>query len=387
MYKHFFILLILCIVGFELIAQQSDSLDTKKTSFKYKGELSAWVHVNTENPYPMYIGGRYIPQLNLEIPLIKMRMIDFELSANIYGTGGIQFFDSASFSGDVKPYRGWARYSTKQFEFRVGLQKIDFGTATMLRPLRWFDQIDPRDPLQLTSGVWGGLARYYFLNNTNIWVWGLYGNKNPKGMEVMKSISTIPEFGGRIQTPIPRGEAGISYHHRIADPSDFVGLSALYDEIPENRIGIDAKWDLFVGLWFEGSWVSKSKDVGNLTNQELFTIGTDYTFGIGSGLNVTLEHMLSSFDKEAFSFSKTTNFTALSIRYPIGVFDNLNVILYYDWTNNLMYNFINWYRQFDKYTLYIMGYWNPKANKLPTMGPEENLYGGVGIQLMFALNH
>ena len=60
-----------------------------------------------------------------------------------------------------------------------GLQKINFGSATMLRPLMWFDQVDPRDPLQLTDGVWGVLGRYYFLNNANIWLWGLYGNKNP----------------------------------------------------------------------------------------------------------------------------------------------------------------------------------------------------------------
>ena len=68
------------------------------------------------------------------------------------------------------------RYSSDQFELRLGLQKINFGSASMLRPLMWFDQMDPRDPLHLTDGVWGLLARYYFLNNANIWLWGLYGN-------------------------------------------------------------------------------------------------------------------------------------------------------------------------------------------------------------------
>nr|NQU89576.1 hypothetical protein [Bacteroidota bacterium] len=367
--------------------QAQEEHKTNKNELKFSGRLSAWGHLNTENPYPLYLGLRYIPQFNYEIPLQESRLIDFESSANIYGSSGIRFFDSVSADGDINPYRVWGRYSTRQFEVRVGLQKIDFGTATMLRALRWFDQLDPRDPLQLTDGVWGGLARYYFLNNTNVWIWALYGSDKPKGMELMGSNPAFPEFGGRVQTQIPRGEAGLSYHHRVADSRGLNGLMPAYSEIPENRIGIDARWDLVVGLWFEGAWVNKSRQMGVFTNQEIITIGTDYTFGIGSGLNVTLEHMLTAYDETAFRFARTSNFTALSAMYPIGMFDNINIILYYDWVNESMYNFINWYRQFDKYTLYVMGYWNPENNQLPTMGTEENLYGGIGIQLMFVLNH
>jgi hypothetical protein len=72
-------------------------------------------------------------------------------------------FNSFSSNGDIKPYRLWARYSTSQLEIRAGLQKINFGSANILRPLMWFDQMDPRDPLQLTDGVWGILGRYYTL--------------------------------------------------------------------------------------------------------------------------------------------------------------------------------------------------------------------------------
>ena len=87
----------------------------------------------------------------------------------------------------------------------------------MLRPLMWFDKIDPRDPLQLTDGVWGLLARYYFLNNANIWLWGLYGNEKPKTWEIGKTNQHYPEFGGRFQSPVPKGEAAVSYHFRMAD--------------------------------------------------------------------------------------------------------------------------------------------------------------------------
>ena len=350
-----FISLFFC--SFQLLAQEDHFLNIE--NLKVKGQLSAWGHLNTANPYPLYLGARYIPQLNYNIPLKNNRLIDFEASANIYGSTGIHFFDSASADGNINPYRVWTRYSTEQFEIRGGLQKLNFGSATMLRALRWFDQVDPRDPLQLTNGVWGGLARYYFLNNANLWLWVLYGNKEKKGLEFIETNAIIPEFGGRFQSPVPHGELAISYHHRAANSKSLFINDPSMDKIPENRIGIDGKWDLVVGLWFEGAWVHKSKNMGNFTNQEIFTAGTDYTFALGSGLNMVFEHMLIASDEKAFQFYKTTNLSALSASYSLGMFDNINVIVYYDWRNKSVYNFINWYRQFNRTTFYVMGYWNP----------------------------
>lgn len=384
----YFILVIIFTLFFSYLRGQENAVNPKK-EFYFKGQLSSWGHINPNNPYPFYLGGRYIPQVNYEIKLPESGLFDFEVSANISGQAGIHFFDSLSTDGKISAYRAWGRYSTEQLEVRFGLQKIDFGTAMMMRALRWFDQVDPRDPLRLTEGVWAGLGRYYFLNNVNIWIWGLYGNKNPKGMEIIKTNSSVPEFGGRIQLPVPLGETGISYHHRVADSRGFSEFIPAFKEIQENRIGLDAKWDLLVGFWLEAAWINKNKNIGLFTNQEIMTLGTDYTFGIGSGLNVILEHMLFSYDETAFNFENTTNFTGLSMNYPIGMFDNISAIFYYDWTNNSMYNFVNWFRQFDKTTLYIMGYWNPENAALPAMGieTEQNLFGGIGIQVMYVFNH
>lgn len=389
-------LTILCpLIFFATIAMGQDSTSRVKTQFLFKGQLSSWAHFNPNNPYPLYLGARYIPQLNYEVQLPKNKLIDFELSANAYGETGIHFIDSAQADGNINPYRIWARYSTEQLEVRVGLQKINFGSATMLRALRWFDQVDPRDPLQLTEGVTAILGRYYFMNNANLWLWALYGNKNRKGYEIVKTKEGVPEFGGRFQVPAFSGEAAISYHHRVADTqglSDALNYDASnpvpgYEEVPENRIGLDAKWDMLVGIWIEGVWVNKSKDMGLFTNQQLLSVGTDYTFGVGSGLNVVLEHMLLGYSQEPFQDVESTNFTALSAMYPIGMFDTINAIFYYDWRNKSVYNFVNWYRQFDHTTLYVMGYWNPESAQLPTSGSEMNLYGGKGIQVMFVFNH
>lgn len=378
---HYFLLMsVLQAIGQDTSRTVSDSLI-------FTGQLSTWAHYNPSNELPLYIGGRYLPEINYGINLPNNRLIDFEVSANTYGSLGMSFSDSSHAEGNIKPYRVWARYSTSQLEIRAGLQKINFGSANILRPLMWFDQVDPRDPLQLTDGVWGILGRYYFLNNANIWLWGLYGNKNPKGWEIAPANRKYPEFGGRFQTPIPRGELGLSYHHRVADTRELDSLVPAYDEIPENRIGLDARFDYVIGCWFETTYTRKSMGLGIFTNQEVINLGVDYTFGLGNGLYGIFEQLIYSTDQEAYAFENTVTFSLLSLSYPIGLFDNLSAIIYYNWTDNSLYNFINWQRDFSHFTLYVMAYWNPDDYYVPLQHSAENLYAGKGLQVMLVLNH
>jgi hypothetical protein len=336
---------------------------------------------------PVQLGGRYIPQLNYEVRWPDRRQLDFEASASLYGTGSWKAFDESTYHGRIKPYRAWTRYSTRQLELRLGLQKINFGSASMLRPLMWFDRIDPRDPLQLTDGVWGLLGRYYFLNNANVWLWGLYGNEKAKGWELAETKEDHPEFGGRIQAPIPSGEAAITYHHRVANTRARGALMPELDYIPENRFGLDVRVDYVVGMWVEGAWIQKTKDMGLYTHQEMMNVGMDYTFGIGNGLSVTLEHLLAAYDSRVFALENRTSFSALSFSYPLGLFDHLTAIFYRDWTNNNLYSFVNWQRQYNKITLYLMAYWNPGQYNLPAQRGSESLFAGRGIQIMFVFNH
>ena len=251
----------------------------------------------------------------------------------------------------------------------------------------WFDQIDPRDPTQFTDGVWGALGRYYFLNNANIWLWGLYGNKNPKGWEIAGTSKRQPEFGGRVQHPIPKGEAGLSFHHRAADTRGLNGAVPAFAEAPETRIGLDIKLDLAVGCWVEASWATNKKNLEEFTNQELFNAGVDYTFGIGNGLYAIVEQLLVFYGEQPFSFGNTTTLSLVSLSYPIGLFDNLGAIVYIDWANGKAYNFVNWTIQFDRTALYVMGYWNPTDNQIPGQTSTQNLYSGLGLQVLVLLNH
>jgi hypothetical protein len=84
----------------------------------FSGQLSAWVNYNPSNDLSLWLGGRYIPQLNYSHRLPNEKLIDFEVSANVNGSAGFHLFDSSATDGSIRPYRAWARYSTNQFELR-----------------------------------------------------------------------------------------------------------------------------------------------------------------------------------------------------------------------------------------------------------------------------
>ncbi len=385
MYNRILIAVILIAISIFGANAQTDSIKNSPHKYEFDGQASAYLSFSPDNDLDWFVGARYLPEIEYAYTFKNKSKLDFEVSANIYGTVLFHPFDNSQTDGDINPYRLWGRYSGEQYELRIGLQKIDFGTAMMLRSLRWFDEIDPRDPLKFTTGVYGGLGRYYFLNNANIWAWMLYGNENSRGFEILRNNKDIPEFGGRIQYPVPRGEIAGTYHHRSANSEDLQNFPS-YDNIPENRYALDGKWDVLVGLWFEAAYINKAKNVGMLTNQIYLTLGTDYTFGIGSGLNVTIEHLVMSFDEKAFAFENNSNLTATSIVYPLGFFDNISAMAYYSWDTKAVSLFLNYEHQFKKMVGYIMAYYNP--NSQSGIGTKyENSFSGPGVRIMLVYNH
>ncbi len=377
----------LCVILFLLFSGRAEAQD----SLSFKGQISAWGGGNPDAQLPGWVGGRFIPQLNFAHKLkgeslFKDGLVDFKVSANIYGNSFFNFCDSANFSGKVKPYRVWGRFSSDQFELRLGLQKINFGSASMLRPLMWFDKIDPRDPLQLTDGVWGALARYYFLNNANVWLWALYGNNEPKGWESFKTAKGSAELGGRIQYPLGKGEIALSYHHRYADSRSLSEQNLRFAGIPENRVGLDAKFDYGAGFWFEASYTVMGRNVGIYTNQRFFNFGIDYTFGVGNGLGVQVEQLFASYGEKPFDFSRSILFSLINLDYPVGMFDRVGGIFYIDWKSGALYNFLRWQRDFKLFSLYLTAWANPKKYNIPAQSAGQNIYAGAGGQLMLVYN-
>jgi hypothetical protein len=357
-------------------------------TFHAKGKVIGWLTANASKSIKPQAGLRYIPTFSLEKTFEKGSSLDFELSLNAYGTARFYALDDIRTDGDIDPYRLWARFSTSQFEARIGLQKINFGSATMLRPLMWFDSIDPRDPLQLTDGVYGLLLRYYFLNNANIWFWGLLGNDKPRGWEVLASDKNIPEFGGRIQVPLGNGETAVTFHHRkIATTGILQPIDLETIKFSENKYALDGKWDIGVGIWFEAVLVHQATYALPYPWQRALNVGLDYTFGLGNGLNVIGEHFVMTASPNAWDSGESVNFTALALNYPLGFLDSLAGIFYYDWENENMYSFLQWQRTYDRWSIHVMAFWNPDRFAIYQVGQENNLFTGKGIQIMLVYDY
>jgi hypothetical protein len=358
----------------------------QKSKFSFEGQASAIGSYSPLADRQGFLGVRYIPEINYDIRIDSTKRFYIEASANLSLSLSFPPFDSATFKGNFQPYRIWARYTSRQFELRLGLQKIDFGSATVLRPLQWFNQIDVRDPLQLTNGVYALLGRYYFKNNANVWLWVLYGNDKPRGFDVLKTNKWIPEFGGRAQYPVPKGELALSYHHRTADSRSILGVP-FYQYIQEDRVALDGKWDVVIGLWFEAAFIHKYKDVGMLSNQTMLNAGLDYTFGLGNGLYAMAEHLIITADQKPFRFQNLTNVSALNLNYPFSMYDRLSCIASYNWEAKGASATLIYQHDFKTFSGYVMAYYNPKTPTGIQQNELVNTFSGPGVRLMIVNNH
>ena len=357
-------------------------------SIEWQGQASSWLTINPSPALTGQIGLRYIPSIFLQKDLNNGYQFNSELSINAYGAGS--YIDNRNFdkNGKIKPYRFWFRFTSSQFELRAGLQKINFGSATILRPLMWFDHMDPRDPLQLTDGVYGLLGRYYFLNNANIWIWVLYNNDKTKGWEIYPTEKHKPEIGGRVQFPLWTGEIALTGHHRAVNADGTVqNLDGNTQSVHENRFALDGKWDAGVGIWFEGVLTKSDFKIRALRYTRMLNLGMDYTFDYGNGFHILAEYLRVDISGEIFNSGRPSSLAALTMNYPLTLLDNLSAIFYYDWDNRNAYRFLNWQRTYDRWSFYLMGFWNPKSFQIYQNQADQNLFTDKGFQFMVVFNH
>ena len=356
--------------------------------FAWAGQLSGWASLQSLDRTEGFVGIRYIPTLSFSTSRAGLNL-DAEASVN--ATGSVDVLPISDFRADarLKSYRVWARLSTARVEARLGLQKINFGSAALLRPLMWFDRIDPNDPLQLTDGVTGLLCKYTFQNNTNVWLWGLYGNDETKGWETVPSRRSVPEFGGRIQVPMPAGELALTYHHRRLDAARSLIPLPLGESgnVPEDRLGLDGKWDLGPGVWIEAALIRQKWTLHPLKYQRMITIGADYTFSVGNGLHVLAEHLDYSISPEAWGAGTSRRLTAVLIDYPLSLLDRLRGVLFRDWTSGDWYRILTWQRTYDRWSIFFIGFWNPDTYRVTIDPRGGTTFAGKGIQIMVAFNH
>lgn len=350
------------------------------------GQASGWVTVKRDDTQ---IGVRYIPDLLLRKHLSETFEISAEAEVNAQWFSQFDGSDYGKSTSKASPYRLWVRFASAQYEVRAGLQKISFGSATLLRPLMWFDSIDPSDPLQFTNGVYGLLGRYYFLNNANIWVWALHINDDLKGWETLPTHKRGIERGGRIQVPVQAGEMGFSYHRRMVNPEGFMFGAAypMQGTFPEDRFGLDGKWDIGVGVWFEGTVTRRGFDTPGPRYLHLLTVGTDYTLDLGNGPHLLFEQFVRDEAEYVFGTGKGDWLSALSIDYPISLLDKVTLIVYYNWDSDEWLHLLQWRRTYDQWQVHVSAFWNPDRTTFTQDAAMISSSEGKGVQLMLEFNH
>lgn len=347
--------------------------------YDLRGQLSArFSGRNFNEKWSGSAGVQYLPQLSLTQPVSESCFFSTELAFYAYANSG----DSIT-RDNIQPYRLSLRYATAQTETQIGLQKINFGPAQLLRSLMWFDRLDPRDPLKITEGVYGLRFRYNYLNNANAWLWVLYGNDETKGYETIPTVEGKPEFGGRFQVPVRHGEVALTYHQRYIRDS----VNGL-----ENRMAFDGRWDYILGWWCEAVY-QKHNTSHDFTYA--ITTGADYTFGIGNGLYTLFEHKINFYPVSGRILELAYNgmnewhdynllkLSAVMLTYPLTLFDNLMAIAYYSWATHDFYQYLSWQRTYDKIVLNLALFHYPdiQISMINATG------GGYGAQLMLIYNH
>ena len=174
----------------------------------------------------------------------------------------------------------------------------------------------------------------------------------------------------------------------MVDTLNSIGNASENEIMKESRIGLDGKWDLEIGLWFESSLTKLDANIYSLPRmQDSWNLGADYTFGIGSGLGMTLEYFRVHSGDQILINGKTIHLIGCLFTYPFSILDNVSTMVFYLPDQNLLYNYLSWSRTYDNWSFYTIVYWNPDNSQLITLQSQgKNLFAGKGIQLMVNYN-
>jgi len=347
----------------------------KSQGFNFNGQISSWgTGIRYQNEWDGNTGIRYIPQFNYSYLIDTNDFLNTEVLFNTYYETNF-ISDNYAF----KPYRLILRYTTEQTETQLGLQKINFGPAQLLRPLMWFDRIDPRDPLKLTDGVYALRYKYSFLNNSLLWLWCLYGNNENKGYELLPTEKNTPEFGGRFQLPAIDGEIAATFHTRKVDATVYY--------YRENLYALDGRWDIGIGIWFESAWQQNISNMAVYKWSRMTTIGADFTIPEGNGIYIMAEHMNTSVANSFWHTDQNRQLSAMMITYSFDVFNNIMLQEYYEWHNKNLYQYLQFQRTYDNFIINFALFHYPENGGNLFLNDKNYLLAGYGLQLMLIFNY
>ncbi len=347
----------------------------------FLGELSvSGSAIGTKNDEMVMIT-RYLPAIEYQSSLSPSWDYDLEVRYQIQWGGQLDTLGSVGMI--TEPYRVALNLQSINSEYIIGLQKINFGPARLLRSLMWFDSVNPTDPLQLTSGVTGISAKFYYEFGWSSQAWLLLP-ADPIGWEGFPDKDGTFETGGRISVPNDLGQLGISTHWRIADASSF---SPDDPDLYEGRIGLDGFWDMGIGLWFESVYKNQQFTDSQFLQQLQSTVGADYTFWVGNGILLTTEHMLINIWDSPVVEDTNRLISTIMTSYSPSMFDQFSLMLFMDWETETPLAYLSWGQTYDSFRFTLGAFYTDTASQQESNTGFSSDFSGKGIQLTVAYNH
>jgi hypothetical protein len=282
---------------------------------------------------------------NVDLNILRNSIYDAKTYISLQNRLSVPYQSKASHA--VNLYRCWVRVGSMQTSLRLGLQQLNFGSAQLYRPLQWFDNLNPLDLVDQTKGVEAVLLRHFFDDRGNIWLWGIRGNDEVKGLEFFSSEKNSIESGGRIQFPISESETAFTFHSRK------VKLVESNKSIREYRFGLDMRTDSIFGFWLEtaGSYI-ENEETFSANLQAMATFGLDYTFSWGNGLYVLTENAFIVFGKTD-SWRNDAVLSALMLDYPLSMLDKISLFNQYEWKEKVSVHTLIFRRTYDHLSFQI----------------------------------
>lgn len=315
---------------------------------------------------------RYIPQLRMDYQSSTASRLGFDAAVDVYNYS----LGDSLVKMDGELYRFTFRYDTPSTQVRVGLQKINFGPARMLRVLQWFDQLDPRDPLALSPGVWAVMGRHYFDNGMNLRIWTMADAPDAQRGFWGEPESWPWDVGGRLEYPITAGTLGLTFHS--------LDVSSVSD-VKENRIAGDVRVDAIVGLWSETMFARIEDPTWEMDVLSVMA-GVDYTFSLGNGLYAALEMATTYQGGTGDEMPWQVRTIALTGNYTLGLSDGLTFYLYaldFPILESQTLPMLGWQHTAGNWLFYLALYDMPDV----TFGSGMSLPSGTGLQMNIAFNH
>jgi hypothetical protein len=349
----------------------------------FLGELSLSTTANSTEGENVYIITRYLPAFEIQKSLNSSWDYDLEVRWQLNWGSTLDTLDFSESSFNMDPYRIALNLQSSHSEYIIGLQKINFGPARILRPLMWFDALDPTDPLELTSGVTGLSATYHYDFGWSSQAWILLAD-DPIGWEVFPDKSGTVETGGRINIPSNQGQIGVSTHFRIADIDTFYSDDL---DLYEGRIGLDGFWDVGIGLWVESVYKHQELSTEPFLEQIQATLGADYTIWVGNGLHLMAEHMVVNTWNSPLIEDQTLQLTTAMLSYSPTMFDQMSLLVLMNWENETPLAYLSWGRTYDNFRFSAGAFYTKLDETQSNTSAFSSDFSGKGIQLTVAYNH